>query len=227
MKELEHIKAFSLAQSDMETALKNATNPFHKNKYADLTAIQLAVYPSFLANGFAILQIGGADEFGKYIETKFIHTSGGEFSGKVYLEYKANDMQSLGGAITYARRYGLSSMSGVPVEDDDGNAASGITTKFKQVQQAPQAPQEKEQSKQAKQDQKLTPPTQIREPRVARGIKLKKWLKEATAATMMAREIEAKALINDLYNYEVVFADELSQAWENRAKELKAKGAAA
>ena len=33
------------------------------------------------------------------------------------------DMQALGSALTYARRYGLAAMVGVAPEDDDGNAA--------------------------------------------------------------------------------------------------------
>lgn len=119
------LTAFAVAQAQMGSAFKNAKNPFLKNKYADLTAIQNAVYPAFHANGFAIMQSPGKDEFGPFVETIFAHVSGDKFSGKVYLEYKANDMQSLGGAITYARRYGLASISGVPIEDDDGNAATG------------------------------------------------------------------------------------------------------
>ena len=119
------LTAFAAAQAQMGSAFKNAKNPFLKNKYADLTAIQNAVYPAFHANGFVIMQSPGKDEFGPFVETTFAHISGDKYSGKVYLEYKANDMQSLGGAITYARRYGLASISGVPIEDDDGNAATG------------------------------------------------------------------------------------------------------
>ena len=119
------LTAFAAAQAQMGSAFKNAKNPFLKNKYADLTAIQNAVYPAFHANGFAIMQSPGKDEFGPFVETTFAHISGDTYCGKVYLEYKANDMQSLGGAITYARRYGLASISGVPIEDDDGNAATG------------------------------------------------------------------------------------------------------
>jgi len=198
MNELEHIKAFALAQANIDTALKNATNPFHKNKYADLTAIQNAVYPSFHTNGFAILQIGGADEFGKYIETKFIHTSGGEFSGKVYLEYKANDMQSLGGAITYARRYGLSSMSGVPVEDDDGNAASGITTKSKQVQQAPNEANT-----------------------LQRGMALMRYLETADLASLDAQHKTSWSLIKEIEVYDQPFAKRIIEALENRRLALE------
>jgi hypothetical protein len=42
---------------------------------------------------------------------------------KVPLILSKNDMQGLGSAITYARRYGLVSMLGIIQEDDDGNKA--------------------------------------------------------------------------------------------------------
>ena len=43
------------------------------------------------------------------------------------------DMQKIGGAITYARRYTLSALFGMMAEDDDGNLASGKTTKFEKT----------------------------------------------------------------------------------------------
>lgn len=137
------LTAFAAAQAQMGSAFKNAKNPFLKNKYADLTAIQNAVYPAFHANGFAIMQSPGKDEFGSFVKTTFAHISGEKYSGKVYLEYKANDMQSLGGAITYARRYGLASISGVPIEDDDGNAATGRGSPKRPEIAAPPLPAEK------------------------------------------------------------------------------------
>jgi hypothetical protein len=117
--------AFIRAQANMGAATKSAKNPFFKNTYADLTAIQEAVFPAFHAEGFAIIQQGGADEFGRYMETQMVHTTGQVFSSRVYLECKPGDMQALGSAITYARRYGLMALSGIPTVDDDGNAAAG------------------------------------------------------------------------------------------------------
>jgi hypothetical protein len=117
--------AFIRAQANMGAATKSAKNPFFKNTYADLTAIQEAVFPAFHAEGFAIIQQGGADEFGRYMETQMVHTTGQVFSSRVYLECKPGDMQALGSAITYARRYGLMALSGIPTVDDDGNAATG------------------------------------------------------------------------------------------------------
>jgi hypothetical protein len=118
-----HITAFAIAQANMEAAIKSAKNPFLGNNYASLDKIQEKVFPAFHAEGFAVVQEGGADEFGEYIDTKMVHQTGNFFNCKVYLQYKKSDMQSLGGAITYARRYGLLSVTGLPTEDDDGNTA--------------------------------------------------------------------------------------------------------
>lgn len=128
------ITAFAAAQASMGAAIKSAKNPFFKNNYADLTDIQEAVYPAFHAQGFAIVQVGGHDEGGHYMETVAVHSSGTTFESRIYLLFKAGDMQSMGSAITYARRYGLMALSGIPTQDDDGNAAAGRQQQQKKEQ---------------------------------------------------------------------------------------------
>lgn len=209
-----HISAFAIAQASVGTAFKNATNPFLKNSYADLSAIQKAVFPAFHANGFAIIQTCGADEFGKYLKTEFIHLSGEGFEGKVYLEYKQNDMQSLGGAITYARRYGLSSMSGVPVEDDDGNAASGVTRESRKVQKV-------QETSKPSMPASLTPPKSKRDGSVGRGIKLMKFIERATSSEMDGMKVSAFDLINHLLEDEPEFSKKIQDAWELKVMELE------
>lgn len=125
MTEVNAITALNMAQADMGAAIKNQKNDFLRNSYADLSAVQEAVFPAFAAHGFAITQEGGRDDFGQYMDTVLRHVSGENFTSRIYLEYKKGDMQSLGGAITYARRYGLLSITGIPIADDDGNAAVG------------------------------------------------------------------------------------------------------
>ena len=125
MEQTNHIKDFMAGQSSLETAIKNSDNPFLKNKYADIQEILDKVKSAFHENNYIIVQEGGADENGEFIDTKLIHTSGNFFNCKIYLQYKKGDMQSLGGAITYARRYGLLSVTGIPVDDDDGTSAIG------------------------------------------------------------------------------------------------------
>lgn len=116
------IKAFVKAQTEMGRALKNAANPHLKAKYADLNSVMDAAMPALNANGFGLMQPAGADERGLYVETVLIHESGERFTSRVYLVMGKQDMQALGSAQTYARRYGLLGMAGIAPEDDDGEA---------------------------------------------------------------------------------------------------------
>ena len=201
----EAIQAFIKAQSEMGSAIKNAKNPFLKNNYADINAIQEAVHPVFHANGFMITQEGSADEFGQYVETKLTHTTGQSFSSKVYLEFKKSDMQSLGGAITYARRYGLVSLTGIPVEDDDGNSANG--SKHMKVKQA------------VSQSQKNRKP-QDQQKLLERGEKLTRALKSCTADQLLGFATEAGDLIEKIREFDSDAADNLDQIYYEREAEL-------
>lgn len=125
MENSNYIADFMQGQSSLESAIKNSANPFLKNKYADIQEVLDKVKSAFHQNNFIIVQEGGADDHGEFIDTKLVHVSGNQFNCKIYLQYKKGDMQSLGGAITYARRYGLLSVTGIPVDDDDGTSAIG------------------------------------------------------------------------------------------------------
>lgn len=116
------IKALAKAQTEMGKAIKNAKNPHLKSNYADLGSVMEACFDALHANGFAIMQPCGADERGQYVETVLAHASGDTFTSRVHLVLGKNDMQGVGSAITYARRYGLLGMAGLAPEDDDGEA---------------------------------------------------------------------------------------------------------
>jgi len=118
------VKALIKAQSEMEHVKKDSTNPHFKNRYASLEAVIDATSKVFQANGFAVMQPCGRDELGVYVETKLLHSTGEAFSSKVYLVLDKQNMQGLGSAITYARRYGLLGMACLAPEDDDGNIAA-------------------------------------------------------------------------------------------------------
>jgi hypothetical protein len=58
------------------------------------------------------------------VETFLHHSSGETISmGSLFVPANKNDAQGFGSALTYCRRYALVTAFGVPVEDDDGNAA--------------------------------------------------------------------------------------------------------
>ena len=127
--------ALAAAQANMGKALKQATNPHFKRKYADLGNVMDACLPALNEVGIAVIQPAGEDETGRYVETVFIHgESGDKLSCRVPLIVDQNNMQRYGSAVTYARRYGLMAMAGIAPEDDDGHAAS---------QSAPQQQQRK------------------------------------------------------------------------------------
>lgn len=139
------IKDLIKAQQEMGKAIRNSDNPFHKSKYANLETVLDATMKPFQDNNFAVLQRSDKDDDGHYVETVLLHTSGETFTSKLYLVLAKNDMQGLGSAITYARRYSLQGMAGIAPEDDDGEAASGRTNAKPQKQSKPpkKAPQQK------------------------------------------------------------------------------------
>ncbi len=113
--------AFLKAQKNIESVIKDQTNPYFKSKYADLTGVIDACKDKLNAEDIAVLQpIDGMS-----VETVLVHTSGEWFSSLTPIVCKeANNPQALGSAITYAKRYGLQSMVLLPAEDDDANKAS-------------------------------------------------------------------------------------------------------
>ena len=118
--------AMAAAQGAMKPAVKDATNPHFKSKYADLSSVFEAVREPFAKNGLSVWQELGNAEGGVTVTTRLVHKTGQwvEF-GPLYVPAGKQDAQGLGSAATYARRYGLASALGVCAdEDDDGTAAS-------------------------------------------------------------------------------------------------------
>lgn len=134
--------ALAKAQMSMGKALKQANNPHFRTKYADLGSVMDACLPALNEHGIAVIQPTGEDERGRYVDTVLIHGESGEqLSCRVPLIVGKNDMQGYGSAVTYCRRYGLMTMSGVAPEDDDGNAAAKTPPKpEKKPEPKPQMP---------------------------------------------------------------------------------------
>ena len=116
--------ALAAAQMEMGRALKSASNPHFKSKYADLSSVVDACMPALNSHGIAVYQPTGTEGGAHFVETILAHESGQMISCRVPLIIGKNDMQGYGSAVTYARRYGLMGMAGIAPEDDDGNAAA-------------------------------------------------------------------------------------------------------
>jgi hypothetical protein len=127
MKEI--AKALAAAQMEMGKALKQSQNPAFRSKYADLGSVMDACMDALNKHGIAVVQPMKETEFGRCVVTMFIHESGDTLECPVPLILNKNDMQGLGSAYTYARRYGLMALAGIAPEDDDGNAAAAAAPK--------------------------------------------------------------------------------------------------
>jgi hypothetical protein len=122
--------ALAAAQINMGKALKKGSNHHFGSKYAELGSVMDACLPALNERGIAVIQPTGENEFGRFVETIFIHGESGEqLSCRVPLIVGKNDMQGYGSAVTYARRYGLMAMAGIAADDDDGNAAAKAAPK--------------------------------------------------------------------------------------------------
>jgi hypothetical protein len=115
-------EALAKAQAEMEGAVKDATNPHFRSKYADLASIRDACRP-LAKYGIAHLQPTRAEGPHVTVTTLLLHSSGEWIAEDLTLTAGQNTPQAVGSAITYGRRYGLAAMVGIAPEDDDGEAA--------------------------------------------------------------------------------------------------------
>jgi len=125
------------AQKEFGPALKTATNPHFRSKYADLASCVEAVMDALNNNGIYLLQKTSDQQNGIMVETVFVHESGEMLNcGNLYFPASKNDAQGFMSALTYARRGSLMAACGIAPEDDDGNAASRKVEKKSKVDES-------------------------------------------------------------------------------------------
>lgn len=130
-------KAIVKAQAEFKPIQFDAVNPHFKNKYATLGATQESVRPILAKHGLAIIQSLETTEGGEYfVETILIHESGQSIKAKTGLMIDRKNMQGLGSATTYAKRYAMQAILGISGDDDDdGNVASRPKPPQKNIQE--------------------------------------------------------------------------------------------
>lgn len=99
---------------------KDGVNPHFKNRYSTLDEVLSKVAEPLEKLGVLILQV----PIKEGLETILYDTEDDTYINSLVPYTGVADMQKLGGAITYARRYALVSMLGLGEDDDDGNTAS-------------------------------------------------------------------------------------------------------
>ena len=118
--------ALAKAQAEMPAVEKNATNPFLKNRYADLGAVIEAAKPILAKNGLSVVQMPVSLDNSIGVTTMLMHESGEWLEGTIFLpigdEKGKSVAQVTGSVITYLRRYSYASILGrYADEDTDGN----------------------------------------------------------------------------------------------------------
>jgi hypothetical protein len=123
------IEALAKAQGEFEPIVKDTTNPFFKNKYADLATIIASTKVALSKYGLSVLQPPLVDAHTAGVRTILAHASGQYISTDLMLPAAQGskfDCQTVGSALTYARRYALQAILGVAADvDEDGNLAAG------------------------------------------------------------------------------------------------------
>lgn len=128
---IEIAKALGKAQSEMEGAQTDGINPHYSSKYATLRSVVKALLKPFSDNEITYLQREVYVDGQMYFETRLIHSSGQWFASfsPMELNFKGNIMHQYGSSLTYLRRFGLCTITGLaPAEDDDGNTSEGAVS---------------------------------------------------------------------------------------------------
>jgi len=130
-------KALANFHKEVKQPMKDANNPFFKSKYVPLENVVEAIDDVAPKHGLTYSQYPVTTENGLVgISTVLLHESGEfiEFPPATTKPDK-NTPQGVGSALTYMRRYSLSTVFGITSDqDDDGNEASGKSNKNKQTQ---------------------------------------------------------------------------------------------
>lgn len=127
-------KALLKVQAALQPATKDATNTESRKQYqyATLNSVMEVCRKPLLDNGILLVQYpipANDKELG--LMTKLIHAESGQWIGGLMVIPLVNpDAHAVGSAMTYARRYSLSSMLGIVTSDDDGEAAKQNMVQF-------------------------------------------------------------------------------------------------
>lgn len=99
-------------------------------QYASLAKILGVVIPALTENGLALVQLPSSNERGFSLVTQLFHSSGEAIASEIDLPISvsgASNPQNFGSVLSYMRRYAITAMLGIAIEDDDGAAAAQLT----------------------------------------------------------------------------------------------------
>lgn len=114
-------------QAQMGTAPMSGYNPHFKNKFSTLEDLIDSSRDILTRFGLAVTQYPDSDGQSNFLVTKLKHVSGEEEVSRALLVLKdTTDIQKLGSAISYMKRYAYAAICGIATSegDDDGHAVS-------------------------------------------------------------------------------------------------------
>jgi hypothetical protein len=124
--------AFNSAQKEM--GLIKKSDQGHRHKYASIDTVLESVLPILGKYGISFFQSPISIDSGERLQTILTHVSGQYISfGSIKIIHNPDDIQSLGGGVTYTRRYACVSVLGLGQEDDDANGQKQVYEQKRQL----------------------------------------------------------------------------------------------
>ena len=105
-------------QKEVGAIAKDSKNPFFKSKYFDINKLIEVVKPVLSKHGLILLQPIKDNN----VYSQIVDSVNGDIIESCLELPNLTDPQKIGSAISYYRRYTLSSLLGLQAEDNDGNA---------------------------------------------------------------------------------------------------------
>jgi hypothetical protein len=130
MKEL--LQALAQFNKQVLPIVKGANNPFFKSKFADLTTIQQTIKTPLADNKLVITQANVWLDGHMFVETRVWHTETGNYINSVFpVIVNKQSAQDYGSAVSYAKRYSLSGLLNLVIQDEDDDAEKATDRKPK------------------------------------------------------------------------------------------------
>ena len=104
-------------QKEVGAIAKDSKNPFFKSKYFDINKLIEVVKPVLSKHGLILLQPIKDNN----VYSQIVDSVNGDIIESCLELPNLTDPQKIGSAISYYRRYTLSSLLGLQAEDEDGN----------------------------------------------------------------------------------------------------------
>ena len=115
--------AYIAARSEIQTLIPK-DGQANRSRYVTLGAILEAITPILAVHDLVILQEPLATDTAVGVATSILHESGASIDfGTLLMPFGDGKPQSVGSALSYARRYALTAVLGLAGDDDDGQAA--------------------------------------------------------------------------------------------------------